>query len=124
MAYLQSQRIRIIARPKRFWPGEHWGVQLSDGRVIHLTLEGVFLINLDVFLEGKKLREVRLADPCRNPQIMWRVTEALRSPPRYRFADQNCETFANQLLGDPPDSPQATGVALIALIALFVKAAS
>ena len=120
----QPTPIRIIARAKRSLLGHHWGVQLPDGRVIHLTPEGAFLVSLEEFAEGKTCRVVREADPNRYHQILWRVDAALRQPQQYRLADRNCETFANELLGDPPESPQVKGVALIAALAVAIKALS
>jgi len=116
--------IRIIARTKRSLLGNHWGVQLPDGRVIHLTPEGASLVSLEEFAEGKAWRVLREANPNRYHQIMWRVSDALRRPQHYRIADRNCETFANELLGDPPESPQVQGVALIALFAIAIKVLS
>ena len=116
--------IRIIARTKRSLLGDHWGVQLSDGRVIHLTPEGALLVSLEQFAEGKAWRVVREANPDHWHHIMWRVGDALRQPQHYRLIDRNCETFANELLGDAPESPQVQGVALIAFLALAIRVLS
>jgi hypothetical protein len=124
MYFAQPNPIRIIARSKRSLLGHHWGVQLPDGRVIHLTPEGAFLVSLEEFAEGKTWRVVREADPNRYNQIIWRVDAALRQPQQYRLTDRNCEVFANELLGDPPESPQVQSVALIAVLAVVIKALS
>lgn len=122
MYFPWKQPIRIIARPKLALPGEHWGVQLIGGPVIHLTLEGLRFDTLEAFLAGKKLREVRAADPKRHGEILRRVDHALAHPPDYRLADQNCEVFANWLLGDPPESQQVQGAVVLALLAAFMFA--
>lgn len=103
--------------------GEHWGVQLPDGSVIHLTPEGLFHVVLEAFLEDKNFRVVRDADPARRSQIIWRVAQVLQQPPQYRVTNQNCEVFANWLLGDPPKSPQVKGMLLLGAIALVLHLA-
>lgn len=115
--------IRIISRAKRSFLGDHWGVQLPDGHVIHLTPEGVSLVSLDAFAEGRRVQVVREADPGRYHGILMRVRAALRSPQQYRLTDRNCETFANELLGDPPNSPQVLRVTLIGMLGLAIWAA-
>lgn len=122
MYFPWQQSIRIIARPKLALPGEHWGVQLPGGEVIHLALGGLRIDTLEIFLAGKKLREVRAAKPNRHGEILHRVNQALAFPPAYRLADQNCEVFANWLLGDPPESPQVRGAVVLALFAALILA--
>ena len=114
--------IRMIARPKRLPVGEHVGVQLPDGTVVHLTREGASRVSLETFAEGKRCRVVRVAEPARTHHILARVNEALRKPQPYRLMDRNCENFANKLLGDEPESPQVQGVLLFALIVTALKA--
>lgn len=120
--YLQQRHpIRIIKRPKRSRVGDHWGVQLPDGRVVHLTPEGLRLETFDEFVDGKEWAVVRTADPTRETAILSRVAEALRSPPRYRVHDKNCEVFANEMLGDPPVSPQVQSVLVVGAILFVLK---
>lgn len=120
--YVREQNpIRILARPKRSLLGEHWGVQLPGGEVIHLTPEGVRLDHPEVFTEGKQWWVVREADPRRTHQIMWRVSAALHQRERYHLTLRNCEVFANELLGDPPESPQVQGLAVLAAIVLTLR---
>jgi uncharacterized protein YcgI (DUF1989 family) len=109
--------IRIVARPKLAGPGEHWGVQLPSGSVIHLTPEGVQLNGFDAFAAEKMVREVRQVDPGRHNEVMARVREALSNPPSYRLLDQNCEVFATWLVGEKPESPQVNGALLLGIVA-------
>ena len=120
----QPSPIRIVSRSKLSGLGEHWGVELPDGRVIHLTPSGVALVSGDEFAQGLIVREVRQARKERHVQIMWRVAQSLQQPLQYRLLDQNCETFANHLLGDPPKSPQVAGVAILAAIVIALKFAA
>jgi len=41
--------IRIISRPKLTGVGEHWGVQLTDGSVAHLTPDGEHVVSFTEF---------------------------------------------------------------------------
>jgi hypothetical protein len=118
--------IRVIARPKRSLAGDHWGVQLPNGQVIHLMPEGVSLHTFDAFVRGfeNNWKVVRAVDPVREPEINARVAEALRQGVEYRLHDQNCEVFANWLVGDPPVSPQVQGVLILGAFALLLGAAA
>lgn len=118
------QPIRIIARPKDFPLVDHWGVQLPDGRVIHLTPEGIKLESFEQFVDGRHWKEICLADPHRTSQIIWRANEALRRGSTYRLVDQNCEHFASWLLGGEPKSPQIKGLVHLGLIALALATLS
>ena len=113
---------RILARPKLSLLGEHWGVQLPDGNMIHLTPDGASLVSLEQFLEGKTARVVRVSSATQTRQIVWRAWNALSRPQVYRLLDRNCETFANEILGEEPESSQVQGVVLLGLIALTLKA--
>ena len=122
--YLEpSTPIRIIARFKHSMLGDHWGVQLSDGSVVHLTPErGVERVSLAEVCAGKRPGVVRLADARRDQQTLWRVYQALRQPVAYHATENNCETFALWLIGEKAESPQVLRVTLIGLIALGIAA--
>lgn len=123
--YLPNRRYptAIISRPKLHFLGEHWGVQLADGSVIHLSLKGVERVSRTAFACGKELRTVRVIPEDRAWHVLRRAEEALRYPPNYRILDQNCEVFANRIAGEKPESPQVQVVALLAVIALVCKLA-
>lgn len=113
--------IRIISRPKLTGLGEHWGVQLPDGRVAHLTPDGEHLVTFAEFAQGRPVREVRRADPGQHAQIMNRLALSLEQKGPYRLLDRNCETYATWLLGEAPRSPQVEGFILLSLIAVFLR---
>lgn len=113
--------VRIIARTKLSGFGEHWGVQLPDGNVAHLTTTGEQIVSFDVFAQGRPVKEIRRAAPEQYGQIMWRATASARTPGQYRLLDRNCETYATWLMGEKPQSPQVQGMVLVGLIAAFLR---
>lgn len=112
---------RIIARPKLSGFGEHWGVQLPDGTVAHLTQAGEQIVSLAEFAQGRPVKEIRRAAPEHYGQIVWRATASVHNPGQYRLLDRNCETYATWLMGETPQSPQVQGVALLALLFAFLR---
>ena len=112
---------RIIARTKLSGFGEHWGVQLPDGTVAHLTPSGEQIVSLDVFAQGLPVKEIRRAAPEHYGQIVWRATATAQNPGQYRLLDRNCETYATWLMGEKPQSPQVQGAVVLGLIAAFLK---
>ena len=119
--FFNSQPIRIISRPKLTGLGEHWGVQLPDGNVAHLTPEGEQIVSFTEFAQGRPIKEVRRAAPEQRAQIMQRLTLSLQHRGPYRLLDRNCETYATWLLGETPQSPQVQGVIFLGLIAAFLR---
>jgi hypothetical protein len=112
---------RIIARTKLSGFGEHWGVQLPDGTVAHLTPEGERIVSFVEFAQGRPVKKIRRAAPEQHGQIMWRATASVHNPGQYRLLDRNCETYATWLIGEKPQSPQVQGVVVLGLIAAFLK---
>ena len=119
--FFNTQPIRIISRPKLTGLGEHWGVQLPDGNVAHLTPEGEQIVSFTEFAQGRPIKEVRRAAPEQRAQIMQRLTLSLQHRGPYRLLDRNCETYATWLLGETPQSPQVQGVIFLGLIAAFLR---
>jgi hypothetical protein len=76
--FFNSQPIRIISRPKLTGLGEHWGVQLPDGNVAHLTPEGEQIVSFTEFAQGRPIKEVRRAAPEQRAQIMQRLSLSLQ----------------------------------------------
>lgn len=113
--------VRIISRPKLSGIGDHWGVQLPSGDVAHLTPSGEQIISLLEFAQGRPVKEIRRAAPEQYAQIMWRATTSAQNPGQYRLLDRNCETYATWLIGEKPQSPQVQGVAILGLIAAFLR---
>jgi hypothetical protein len=113
--------IRIVSRPKLSGIGEHWGVQLPDGNVAHLTPRGEKIVLFVEFAQGRPVKEVRRAEPDQYAQIIRRVTLSIKNPGQYRLLDRNCETYATWLIGEKPQSPQVAGVVLVGLMAAFLR---
>lgn len=122
MMFTTSQfPIRIISRPKLSGIGEHWGVQLPNGNVVHLTPVGEQIVSFDDFVQGRPVKEVRHAPPDQYAQIMQRIALSVQNPGQYRLLDRNCETYATWLIGEKPRSPQVQGVVVLGLIAAFLR---
>ena len=122
--YPRTAPIRILSRPKLSGFGEHWGVQLPDGRVIHRTTHGVELISFNGFAQGLAVREVKRARRDTYPGIMERVREARQQPTGYRLLDNNCQHFATSLIGEQRESPQVVGWAFVGVTALALSFAN
>lgn len=122
MIFATSQfPIRIICRPKLSGIGEHWGVQLPNGNVAHLTPTGEQIVTFTDFAQGRQVKEIRRAPPEQYGQIMQRVTLSVQNPGQYRLLDRNCQTYATWLIGEKPQSPQVMGVVVLGLIAAFLR---
>lgn len=116
-----SYTVGIIARKKLSGFGEHWGVQLPDGRVAHLTTEGEQIVSREEFAQGWPVKEIRHAPPELHGQIMWRATITANNPGQYRLLDRNCETYATWLLGEKPQSPQVQGWVVLGLLVAMLR---
>ena len=119
--FFNTQPIRIISRPKLTGLGEHWGVQLPDGNVAHLTPEGEQIVTFAEFAQGRHIKEIRRAAPEQRAQIMQRLSLSLQHRGPYRLLDRNCETYATWLLGEKPRSPQVEGVIFLGVIAALLR---
>lgn len=119
--FFYNHPIRIISRPKLTGLGEHWGVQLPDGNVAHLTPDGEHVVTFNEFAQGRQVKEIRRAPPEQYAQVMQRVTLSVQNPGQYRLLDRNCETYATWLLGEEPQSPQVAAVAILGLVAAFLR---
>jgi hypothetical protein len=122
MMFTNMQRpVRIVSRPKLSGFGEHWGVQLPNGNIAHLTPAGEQIASFQEFAQGRPVKEVRRAAPEHYGQIVWRATMSVRNPGQYRLLDRNCETYATWLMGEKPQSPQVQGMLLVGLLAAFIR---
>lgn len=118
--FFNNHPIRIISRPKLTGFGDHWGVQLPDGNVAHLTPRGEQVVSLGDFAQGRPIKEVRRAASEQREQIMQRLSLSLQQRGPYRLLDRNCETYATWLVGETPRSPQVEGLFFLSLIAAFL----
>lgn len=117
--------IRIVSRAKLSGFGEHWGVQLPNGNVAHLTSErGQKVVSFSEFAQGLPVKEIRRSPPHLYYQTLHRLDESIRNPRQYRLLGWNCENYANWLIGEKPESPQINGLAIVGAIALVVKLAA
>lgn len=122
MMFTTSQApIRIVSRSKLSGIGNHWGVQIPNGNVVHLTPTGEQIVSFIDFAQGRLVKEIRRAPPDLYGQIMQRVTLSVQNPGQYRLLDRNCETYATWLIGEKPQSPQVQGVVVLGLIAAFLR---
>lgn len=119
--FFNTHPIRIISRPKLTGLGEHWGVQLPDGNVAHLTPDGEHVVSFTEFAQGRPIKEIRRAAPEQRVQIMQRLSQSLQHRGPYRLVDRNCEIYATWLLGEKPRSPQVEGVVFLGLLAAFLR---
>lgn len=119
--FFNTHPIRIISRPKLTGLGEHWGVQLPDGNVAHLTPDGEHVVSFTEFAQGRPIKEIRRAAPEQRAQIMQRLSQSLQHRGPYRLVDRNCEIYATWLLGEKPRSPQVEGVVFLGLLAAFLR---
>ena len=76
--FFNTYPIRIISRPKLTGVGEHWGVQLPDGNVAHLTPDGEHVVTFAEFAQGRPIKEVRRAASEQRAQIMERLSLSLQ----------------------------------------------
>lgn len=119
--FFNTHPIRIISRPKLTGLGEHWGVQLPDGNVAHLTPDGERVVTFAEFAQGRAIKEVQRAAPEQRAQVMQGLSISLQNQGPYRLLDRNCETYATWLLGETPRSPQVQGFIFLGLIAVFLR---
>lgn len=116
--------ILVVSRQKLVGLGDHWGVQLPDGRVAHCSSgRGVSVTTADDFAQGKDVTILRDVPEHLHGQVMQRLRLALFQQQPYDAANWNCEIFANWLTGEKPESPQVKGWAILILIVLAVRMA-
>lgn len=118
--YYQNM-MAIIARPKLEGAGEHFGIYLGDGNVAHNTKDrGAHFVSLAEFHQDKKARVVQDLSNHNRTQIYWRVMDEISASRPYNLVSNNCENFANRVVGNKPESPQINMVILAtAFLALF-----
>jgi len=121
--YLQSRSpIQIIARPKLIGIGEHWGVRLPDGRVADLSADrGLRVMSMEQFAAGRPTKIVRHIPDRLAPEVMHRLQLAFTERRAYDAIGWNCEHFANWLTAAKMESPQVSGVLLLALCIAAIR---
>ena len=85
----------------------HVGVLLPDGRVVHCAPgRGEHISTGEDFAAGQDVAIVRIVEQPECAATLQRIAAALRSPKPYDAATNNCEMFANRMIGQNPVSPQ------------------
>ena len=109
--------VRVISRTKLSGFGEHWGVQLPDTSVIHLTPErGIHISPFAKFAMGQQVKTVRVVSTDKRFALMQRINVALANTAPYHPTQWNCEVFANWLTGEEPTSAQVVGWFFLAAV--------
>jgi hypothetical protein len=120
-----SGQMAIISRPKLTGLGEHWGVQLFNGMVAHSTASrGQHLVSYQDFVAGKQVKTIRIVPPEQHQRTLQRIRQECSNPKPYHPLDNNCETFANRITGQIPESPQVKAWFLLTLVGFFCWAAN
>lgn len=122
--YANPPPARILSRPKITGTGRHFGVELWDGSIIHLTPTGVKHVSRTDFLLGHEPKVEHVVPDALVMLVMERVRESLESPQAYRFLVWNCEHFANWISGRPAESAQVNGAIGAGLLIALVSALS
>jgi hypothetical protein len=113
----------VISRPKAGL--RHWGVLLSDYRVVHCApLRGEHITSAEDFAAGEDITFVRMLVPAAYSPTMRRIAESLRNPKAYHAVTNNCQTFANRMVGAEPDSPDLKAIVALLVVAAFVGVAA
>lgn len=116
MTFINPGVICEITRPKLSGIGEHAGVFLPNGQVVHHDQGGPRIDTLEAFSQGRPVKVVRTTDRSKQWQILQRIQSLLSSPPPYRLFDSNCEHFVSEILGEKKESRQINGLAIVGLI--------
>ena len=115
-----SRMMAVIARPKLSGMGEHYGVWSSDGTVAHNTRErGVEVVSTETFAAGRPLRIERYVPTSEHQAVLLRIHQELAHPMAYDLISNNCETFANRVTGQRPESPQVQGFTIAMMVGAF-----
>ena len=112
---------RIIVRPKLAGGGEHFGVQIWDQSVFHLTAAGVEQVFYRDFAAAHSVRTEYTVPACEAVGVMERVQQAMAAPQQYRFLAWNCEHFANWIAGRPARSKQIDGALMVGLVLAGIR---
>lgn len=113
---LNPPAARVLSRPKVGGGGRHYGAELWDGSVIHLTPTGIEKVTREVFSCRHEPVVEHIVDASSFVPVMDRVQTALHQPQAYRFLEWNCEHFANWIAGRPAKSDQINGVIVVGIV--------
>jgi hypothetical protein len=112
-----------ISRPKLGGLASHVGVQLPDGRVVHLSPErGVAITTHEEFAAGQDVAIIREVPAHLHAEVMRRLRYALSHQRSYVLGKWDCEIFANWLVGEKLENTQLQGWVTIGAIGLLAAA--
>lgn len=114
----------IVSRPKLTGAGQHWGVLRANGTVAHNTTErGVEILSLQDFAASRPVTVIHTVPAQLVGLVELRISAELNAKRPYDILKNNCETFANRVMGRKEESPQVIGwttiSALLGLVALL-----
>jgi hypothetical protein len=117
--------IALISRPK-LAVLRHVGVLLPDGRVAHCApTRGEHVSGVEEFAAGEDVTIERTIASEQHSLTLQRIAAAMAAPGMYNLASNNCEMFANRVVGEKAQSPQLVAIlVLAAVVAVIVVAAS
>ncbi|TBO28396.1 NC domain protein [Aquabacterium lacunae] len=116
MTFINPGVICEITRPKLSGIGEHAGVFLPNGQVVHHGQGGPRIDTLEAFSQGRPIKVVRTTDRSKQWEIFQRIQSSLSRPPAYRLFDNNCEHFVSEILGEKKESRQINSLAIVGII--------
>jgi hypothetical protein len=92
----------------------HVGTLLPDGLVAHCSPKrGEHLSTVEDFAHGQDVSIDELIERSQWELVLHRLNRFLAAPSSYHAVTNNCEIFANRLLGRQPTSPQVRGLLLV-----------
>ena len=111
-------RIARISRPKVSGLGRHEGVLLPTGAVAHTTAEqGPHLCSFEQFARALPVQVEKELPVLEHASAINIVRGLLLEREPYHPWNNNCEIFARKALLEKPSSPQALGLAFVAILA-------
>ena len=125
MYFSTAHQIHVVSRKKAGGTLNHWGVQLPNGRVAHFLPDcGVIVTSPEEFADGQDVETIRTISSNHYQLVLERLHMAQTNPRRYDLLNWNCQSFANWLVGENPESPDAKGWVLIAALIAFLGIAA
>lgn len=83
------------------------------------------MLSVEEFAAGQDVTIDRIVPQSEYAPTLQRIAQAMCAPRPYDATSNNCEIFANRMTGQPAESPQLQGVAiLVGLAALAGWAAA
>lgn len=114
-------RFARISHAKLTRPGKHDGVQLPDGRVVHINnVKGLHVCSLVEFRRSHDIKVEHVPHPTQFLEAGVRLQALLQENRLYHAIDFNCEIVARIITGEPANSPQVSFWTLVAIVSPIV----